>query len=269
MDYDATVPLDASLRVALRSYLFEIYHENSKIPLRAVHQYAVNQPGLSEVEQYLMTRGFRQYKPTNSVGLPPVVHSATSLQEIMARRRSSRELTGAVTLSEVATLLEQSLGCTAIVEDGELTHALRAWPSAGGLFPLDAYLIAAGVEDLSPGLYYYNPILQGLERLPSRSPDEIIEDAFFGQSFTRQAALVVLLVAAFERTTAKYGERGYRFVLLDAGHAAQNLLLTAEQMNLRSVAIAGFCDDSLARDLAIDGVSEAVVHTVFFGGRDD
>lgn len=267
MQFELTVRMDELLREPVESRLFEVYHENSKLSIHTATQYFQTSSKTSDAERYLTTRGFRQYQTGAQIALPTEIPSHEPLQEVMLRRRSERQLSGAVELGELATLLNQSLGCTAVVEDAdaEIVHALRAWPSAGGLYPLDTYVIAGNVTGVPPGMYHYNPITSSLESKPSRPPEKVLGDAFFGQDFARNAAISILLVASFDRTVAKYGERGYRLVLLDAGHAAQNLLLTAEQMRLSAVAVGGYCDDSLASDLGIDGVSEAVVHTVLLG----
>jgi SagB-type dehydrogenase family enzyme len=266
MQVQWTTPLKQSLREQSEESLSALYHENSKLyPVLAQQQAAGF--AVSAFELYLMSRSFRQYRNVPHVPLPEVAPSQESIQDVMLRRRSSRDLQGEMTLAELATLLGQSLGPTALVQnpDAGVTQALRAWPSAGGLYPLDAYVVAARVDGLTPGLYHYNPIASQLELLPARPAELILRDGFFWQEFVLTAAAAILLVATFERTMAKYGERGYRLVLLDAGHAAQNVLLTAEQLHLGAVAVAGFCDDSLAADLKIDGISEAVIHTIIVG----
>ncbi len=265
MKFETAVPTDTCLRERYETRLFEIYHENSKL---APHQDALQLPqSASQIDRYLTTRAFRQYRTCEQHPLPPVLASAEPLQSILLRRRSGRDLGGPVTLGELGTLLTQSLGCTATVEDtlSGTVHALRAWPSAGGLYPLDTYVAVGRVDDLPEAIYHYNPITDHLALLPSRPVREVLGDAYFQQPFAKEAALGLFLVAAFDRTVAKYGERGYRLVLLDAGHAAQNLLLTAEQLRLGAVAMGGYCDDSLAADLGIDGVSEAIVHSVLIG----
>jgi SagB-type dehydrogenase family enzyme len=161
------------------------------------------------------------------------------------------------------------LGLTAIVENDILgvDQPLRSWPSAGGLYPLDTYVVATAVDRLASGLHHYNVVSEALEQLPSASPQRILDEGFLYQDFVTRASAVVLLVAVFERTVAKYGERGYRLVLLDAGHAAENLLLAAESLGLPAVALAGFADAALSYYLGVDGVDEAVVHAVAIGGR--
>jgi SagB-type dehydrogenase family enzyme len=269
MRFDWATPTGPVLREQVEERLSELYHENSKLFPALAQEQAANF-SVSAFDLYLMSRGFRQYRNAPRATLPEIQPSQENLQEVMLRRRSRRDLKGALSILELATLLGQSLGPTAVVKNAEfeVIQALRAWPSAGGLYPLDTYLIVSKVEDLSPGLYHYNSITSELELLCSRPVELILRDGFFWQDFALTSALVVLFVATFERTSAKYGERGYRLVLLDAGHAAQNVLLTAEQLRLGAVAVAGFCDDALARDLNIDGLTEAVIHTIMVGRSD-
>ena len=266
MRFEWSTTTSRLLHERANDYLFELYHENSKLFPQLAYEQAA-QLSISPFELYLTSRGFRQYRGAPCSELPDIIPSAEPLSETMLRRRSSRDLGGAISLPELGTLLRQSLGPTAIASTKEngIEQVLRSWPSAGGLYPLDTYLIVSNAQEVPSGLYHYNVIRNALEHLPSRAPEAILRDGFFWQDFICSSAVAVLLVAVFGRTVAKYGERGYRLVLLDAGHAAQNLLLTAEQLHLGAVAVAGFCDDSLATDLHIDGVSEAVVHTIMLG----
>lgn len=266
LKYQWSVPTDATLRSQHEESLSELYHENSKLSLALARESAAEFQ-VSPFELYLASRAFKQFRNAPRIALPEAVPSNEPLQAILRRRRSSRELAGSVDLLELSTVLRQSLGPTAVFHnsDHDVDQALRAWPSAGGLYPLDTYVIASRIEGVDPGVYHYNPIASELELLRARPVTAILRDGFFWQEFIVTAAAVLLLVSVFKRTTAKYGERGYRLVLLDAGHACQNLLLTAEQLHLGAVAVGGFNDDSLAADLAIDGVSEAVIHAVALG----
>ena len=259
--------LSRSLRSAGDDSLYELYHENSKLfPETAQHQAASFT--VSPFELHVASRGFRQHLDAPQVPLPePAV--GTAVAEVMQRRRSNRELSHPISVPALAAVLGRALGVTAVVENEQagVVQALRAWPSAGGLYPLDTYVVASDVAGAPPGVYHFNVLTSALERLSGcRHPRDVLRDGFFWQDFAVTASAAVLLVAAFDRTIAKYGERGYRLVLLDAGHAAQNVLLAAEDLRLPAVAVAGFCDDSLAADLAVDGLSEAVVHAVLLGG---
>lgn len=270
MNVSWSTPTLRSLEMQPDESLHALYHENSKLfPAQTAAQ-AETAP-VSPFELYLASRGFRQYRHAPRVALPDVLPPPDSLSDVMRRRRSARALQGAIQLPELAALLLQALGPTAVVQSEEfaVAQALRSWPSAGGLYPLDTYVVACNVAGIAPGLYHYNVIASELELLQSRPPDAILRDGFFWQDFVCTAAAVLLLAAVFERTIAKYGERGYRLVLLDAGHAAQNVLLTAEQLHLGAVAVGGFADDALADDLGIDGVSEAVIHSIVVGKSDE
>jgi SagB-type dehydrogenase family enzyme len=77
----------------------------------------------------------------------------------------------------------------------------------------------------------------------------------------------VLFTAVLERPRRKYGERGYRLALLEAGHIAQNLCLVAAALELGSMNVCGFFDDRLNAALSIDGVDEAVLYVAYVGAR--
>lgn len=262
-----STPLDPRLEVAADPSAWCDFHEASKLPAavaRAQSQGFAPTP----VEAHLMARAFRQVPTRTRVELPAGEPNPEPMTTVMARRRSRRELDVAVALGDLAVVVQQALGPTMVTQDpqGGVRGLLRAWPSAGGLYPLDAYVVAQAVLGLAPGCYHVNTVAGCLERVDAPPVREVLERGFFWQEFTTTAAAVVLLVAVVERSTAKYGERGYRFALLDAGHAAQNLLLTAEQQHLSAVAVGGFDDDALAGCLGLDGTREAVVHTVALGG---
>jgi SagB-type dehydrogenase family enzyme len=69
----------------------------------------------------------------------------------------------------------------------------------------------------------------------------------------------------FERSTFKYGERGYRFVLLEAGHVAQNLSLTACALGMGCVNIGGFFDRKVDELLELDGLHQSTIYMAGVG----
>jgi SagB-type dehydrogenase family enzyme len=268
MRVDWTTTANGDLRLPPESDLAMLYHENSKLNETHVASDIV-QPLSKPFELFVASRGFHQFRNTPKTVLPSVHLPSATLAETILRRRSRRTLSQPLTLEKLGTVLRLALGPTEIFENSEIdvSQVLRAWPSAGGLFPLEAYVVAQAVSDLEPGLYHYNVLHDALEAIPSRAPADILREGFFWQEFATTASVAILLAGIFERTMAKYGERGYRLMLLDAGHAAQNLLLCAEATDLPSVAIGGFSDDQLAADLGLDGVGEAVLHATLLGGN--
>ena len=81
----------------------------------------------------------------------------------------------------------------------------------------------------------------------------------------RNVNVIVFLAAVFCRSQKKYGPRGYRYILLEAGHVAQTLCLGATERGLGTLCMGGFRDARLNRWLGLDGIDEAVVYSVAIG----
>jgi SagB-type dehydrogenase family enzyme len=79
-------------------------------------------------------------------------------------------------------------------------------------------------------------------------------------------AVVVLVTAVFWRTRCKYGLRGYRFALLEAGHCVQNMLLAARAVDAAALPLGGLYDARAEALVNVDGVEESVVYAVALGG---
>jgi SagB-type dehydrogenase family enzyme len=164
-----------------------------------------------------------------------------SLEEALARRRSVRELTGAaLSDAEHSQLLWATQGIT------HRTLGLRTAPSAGALYPLEVYLVTGA------GVFHYEPRAHELHRASSTDVRGALFDAALGQDPVRDAPSVFVLVGVYERTARKYGQaRAERYVHLEAGHAAQNLLLQAVALDLAAVPVGAFHDDELRRALGL------------------
>lgn len=74
------------------------------------------------------------------------------------------------------------------------------------------------------------------------------------------------ITGMFWRTRFKYGVRGYRFVLLEAGHAMQNLCLAAAALDCPALPLGGFFDSEIDQVLGIDGLNEASLYLCGLGG---
>jgi SagB-type dehydrogenase family enzyme len=171
---------------------------------------------------------------------PPILSGETSLEEALVRRRSAREYdTQPLTSRELGQLLWAAQG---------ITHerGLRTAPSAGALYPLEVYVAT------TDGVFHYQP--QGHQLLVTSPQDarEKLYHAALNQDPVRQAPAVFIVTAIYERTAEKYGaERSPRYVHLEAGHAAQNLLLGAVALGLGAVPIGAFHDEEIQRALGL------------------
>jgi SagB-type dehydrogenase family enzyme len=85
------------------------------------------------------------------------------------------------------------------------------------------------------------------------------------QHFLENANVLFMFSAVFHRTLKKYGARGYRYILLEAGHAAQNVCLLAAEEGLGALCAGGFIDSKLNRFLEFDGRTESVLYCVGVG----
>lgn len=167
-----------------------------------------------------------------------------------------------ISLREISTLLQYSCGVTHLANNGMFR---RAQPSAGGLFPIEVYLLVISGDDLPSGLYHYNVQNHQLDILWSRTLDYEFIKGLFPSDWVRNASSIVILTAVFGRSQIKYGERGYRYILLEAGHIGQNIYLNAEALNLQCCAL-GFTEDTKIDSLLeIDGVTESIVYAIAIG----
>ncbi|HLL81987.1 MAG TPA: TOMM precursor leader peptide-binding protein [Longimicrobium sp.] len=242
--------------------LSERFHENSKMSRR----------DWETLRQLHDPRcGYTPHpEPVDAVPLPAVPEFAPgTLGDVLKRRRSSRSFGGApLTADELSRVLFFASGVTGQLTpgDGE-PRPIRGAPSAGALYPLDVEVITAPGGELPAGRYRYYPEPHALQPVPGGAQlREFTEHTFFGEALAGAAAIVVL-TATFERTQRKYGERGYRYVLLEAGHVAQNLLLGAAALGMEAAPLGGFLDREIDRLLGVDGLTRSCVYMVALGKR--
>lgn len=166
----------------------------------------------------------------------PVRKGNMSLEETIQQRRSIREYTSAdISLSELSQLVWAAQGITS-------TQGLRTVPSAGALYPLEVYIVNI------TGVYHYNTLNHSLEKIRSEDVQKNLTKAALNQDSVRQAPLKLVIMGVYERAATKYGERAERYVHLEAGHAAQNVLLECTSLGLGAVPIGAF-DDSMVREV--------------------
>jgi SagB-type dehydrogenase family enzyme len=200
---------------------------------------------------------FKTYPDAARVRLPDLALDDAGIFDALARRRSVRDYASEpLALGELSALLWAAAGVTARQEG----FAFRTAPSAGGLYPIEHYLVANRVEGLEPGLYHYDVLGRALERLYAGDLRQPIARAALDQPIAAQAQVVFVWTAVLERSRWKYGERFLRYVLLDAGHIAENVALAATALGLGTCQIAAFFDEEAASILGVDPQVEPVVY---------
>lgn len=210
---------------------------------------------------------FKEYLATEPIRLPePTILSAT-LQDCIDSRTSCRRFADEpMTISQLSTIAAAGYGIRerSYYDGHELLE--RPVPSGGGLYPLELYFVVRSVTTIHPGVYHYTPLLHGLEAIRMLDvPRQFLAETFLWQPCVGDASIVVLCAAVLERSLWKYADRGYRYVLFEAGHLAQNVNLVAESLGLGSLNLGGFFDEQVAAFLDIDTDEEVPLYGIALG----
>ncbi|MGB2884456.1 MAG: SagB/ThcOx family dehydrogenase [Dehalococcoidia bacterium] len=186
--------------------------------------------------------------------------SGLSVEKAIAKRRSERNFSrNPMSLAELSHILHYSNGLT------DKRSGFRASPSAGATYPIEIYPVINNIEGLTTGIYRYSVSTHELELIREGDFRQEMAQAALGQRMLIEANVVLVLSAIFERTTRRYQERGQRYILLEAGHIAQNTSLVATSMGLGICAIGAFYDEDFNRLLGLDGRQESVLYLVAVG----
>lgn len=206
--------------------------------------------------------------PVGMLAEVPLPKPADSrLMELLEVRRSCRDFARRdLPLESLSALLAAGYGTLAPARvSGQTAFLRRTVPSAGGLFPLELYLFAQRVEGMEDGLYHYDVIAHSLQQLVRGNLFPTLQPMFYTYPFMRDANLVFAIAAVFLRTQKKYGPRGYRYMLMEAGHVAQNLSLRAVELGLATLCMGGFLDSVLNELIGLQPRQEGVVYTIAAG----
>lgn len=243
--------------------IWELFHENSK-----TSRYEFPPPDeevLSMMAFMWETLPFEGYKlvelPLERTPLP------MSLGEAIEARTSARTLTRvAIPLPDLAAILHCAYGITRLNLGTGFPRPFRTVPSGGALYPLELFFHSTLVAGLAPGLFHYDPTLNALHQVREGDATTELAAAVVQSELVADSSLVLFITALFGRSTFKYGDRGYRFTLLEAGHVAQNVNLACTALGLGSVNLGGFFDRRLDEFLDVDGVTHSAIYAIAIGG---
>ena len=206
--------------------------------------------GLILIAVMVLLMGCRSTPPSTppaamrTIALPPPQYNGdTSVEQALLQRRSVREYSAEpLTLPEISQLLWAAQGIRS-------ANGNRTAPSAGGLYPLEVYLVVGEVAGLEPGVYRYEPERHELLLLLAGDYRQQLRQAALDQTAVGDAPAVLVITGAFERTIAKYGERGRQYVHIEAGSAAENVYLQAVSLDLVTVFVGAFQDEEVSKVL--------------------
>ena len=169
----------------------------------------------------------------------PDTKGRITVEAAISKRRSVRGFSGKdLTYNEIGQLLWAAQGITD-------RKGYRSSPSAGALYPLEVYLIK------KDGLYKYIPDGHKIKKISSKDLRGPLQSAALFQPSVKTASIDIVICAVYERVTSKYGNRGIRYTDIEVGHAAQNVHLQAIALDLDSVPIGAFNDNTVSKLLSL------------------
>jgi len=194
-----------------------------------------------------------------------------SLKQAIEQRRSVRKYSDKpISMDELSFLLWSASWARDFRSNEKMEITLRNVPSAGARHPLETYVDIRNVVGIKPGLYYYHPIKHCLVLLDESAEKATqIYEACMRQEMLKTSAVNIILSAVPYRTVWRYGQRGYRYLYLDAGHVGQNIHLAAEAIDGGACMIGAYLDEAMNEAIGVDGVEEFVIYIASIGKKAD
>lgn len=242
----------------------ECYHEASRL-YPATAAAALSGAALIEGDPALLAstlRSSRRHPHRDGLDLPPPRPLRMRLDRALDGRASrAPDRCAPVSLQTAATILHHAYAAR------QTTRGVRRpVPSAGALYPLELYAACPAVDAAPRGLLHYDPFAHRLEQLHGRDAVAELAAGLPDPSPLEHAALVLVVTAVVWRSRFKYGARGYRFALLEAGHLAQTVLLACAALRLPALPIGGFFDRRVDAAVGVNGVDELSLYVLVVGG---
>jgi SagB-type dehydrogenase family enzyme len=244
---------------------WEFFHENSKLSEFSTIALSDQEIVATMRDNYesLEFKGYTEIKLPRS---PTPLKSP--LEKVISTRISSRDLIRtSMTLQDVATILYYAYGVTRDNKNTSYPRPFRIVPSGGALYPLELFFHSADISEQVPGIYHYNPITNSIRLLQEGDQSSRISESFVQKEIAYGASLIIFITAMFDRCIFKYQDRGYRFVLLEAGHVAQNINLVVNALGRGCVNLGGFFDRKVDSLLGLDGLTHSTIYIVAIGGK--
>jgi len=186
----------------------------------------------------------------------PRFEGDASLEKAIKKRRTVRSFArDPLGLELLSQLLWAGQGIT---EDRGFK---RAAPSGGALYPMDIYAVVGegGVQGLQAGVYHYEPEGHVVVRLTGEDLRDALARAALGQMWMAKAPLNLVITAEYVRICGKYGDRGIRYAVMEAGHVGQNIFLQAEAYGLGAGIVGAFRDHEVAEVLKLPRAHEPLL----------
>ncbi len=212
-----------------------------------------------DIEQLWTRNYYKSYVRLPIIHLKkPQVTKDTNIEQLLMTRSSQKDfISKPLDINKLSSVLYYSAGLKKFSENS------RFYPSAGARYPLETYIISLNVKSLKKGIYHYYVKEHGLEYLTDISDINIQQSFKF--PWVKDGGAIIVMTAVFNRTMMKYGDRGYNYIFIEAGHLCQNILLIASKYKIGACPLGGFFEEKLNTLLDIDKQFESTIYSVVVG----
>lgn len=204
---------------------------------------------------------YKNYVFFDNVKLPE--QTETPLLHLLKKRVSQREdlKLNKISLDIFSHILKCGYG-EILYENGK-TH--RTSPSGGARYPLEIYIfLFKEAEDIKSGVYHYDIKNHELEPVKYKSFTKEEIKSLNGYDFVQTSNGMICITSVFDRSTRKYGNIGYKLILLEAGHVGQNICLAGAEKNIMFCSLGKSNDALLEKEIGVNSFLESVVYTLAF-----
>ena len=206
---------------------------------------------------------YKSYKGVPTLLFPQNKPPEANFFELVAKRKSVRGgHKEGISVEGLAVILKFSCGLQDVAQQADGLK-LRAQPSGGARFPLEMYVLSLKKENgVTPGVYHYNVKNHALDTLRIRHFLKEDTAALFSYAWADDCSMALIITAVFDRSAMKYGERAYRYALIEAGHIGQGVYLASGPCGVGVVGMGGTYDGAMHKLLDIDGTQESLVYAL-------
>lgn len=187
---------------------------------------------------YIYTKGYPRFERISLPIIDYFLNTKNNFYMLLKNRKSRRnyDSSRSISIDKISHLLRFSVG-------NKEKSERRYYPSAGARYPIETYILSLNSNELLTGAYHYHIKSHSLEFLWKLNKNEIL--SCFNQSWIKKTSFLIVLSTYFWRNEIKYGNRGYRYSLIEIGHIAQNIYLICEALNIACCSVGGFIDKKL------------------------
>lgn len=215
---------------------------------------------------------FKEYPRFEKIKLPPAHGIEIPFSAVLTKRKSSRlfNIEKEFPIQKLSDLLHWSAGIHTIdanredaVTDVAEIHTRRFYPSGGGRYPLELYISLKNVSELSDGLYHYRPREHDLELLWTEDTQSTRDSLLY--DWSKNAQVILIITAVWERNFMKYADFGYPMVCMEAGHLMQNITTVCASLDLNICPLAGFESEEMTAAMDLEYPEETALYVASIG----